>query len=144
MSETFKHMGFMLLVILVTISAVYTWAETEPTLRDSLGVGGTEDFGAGALQQDIDLLKFQTTHIITGNVLTDLLNLIPNLANFFYILWKIFTKIMFGWTGLLSAIFASIGMPMLSWIFIPPIAIIQIIAGFYFFRDIVNTIRGVG
>lgn len=139
-----KEMGFMLLVLLVSISGIYEWAQTDPALSANLGVGVIEGFESSTLQSDLNKLSSSATNIVTTNPVTELLNFITALQTFFGTVWDIFLKLVFGWGGLVRGIFSSIGMPDLAIVFIVPISVIQLIAAFYFLRDVVNTLRGAG
>lgn len=139
-----KEMGFMLLVLLVSVSGIYEWARTDPVLSTNLGVNVIEGFESTTLQNDLNNLSVSATNIVTTNPVTELLNFITALQTFLGTVWTIFLKLMFGWSEVITAIFAFMGLESISIIFIVPISIIQLIAALYFIRDIVNTLRGAG
>lgn len=144
-----KEMGFILLVLLVSVSGIYEWTKTDALLSTQLGVDTVEGFESASLKADLNVLgesanELVTVNIISTNPITELLNFITALQIFFGTVWGIFLKLMFGWSGLVGAIFSSIGMSDLAIVFIVPVSVIQLIAALYFIRDIVNTLRGAG
>lgn len=138
-----KQASFMFLIILVSISAVYEWAASEPVLRDQLGISEIEGFESASLLSDLDTFQISTDNLITTVEQTDILGLLPAMTSFFSSIINIFMRLAFGWSQLVTAIFDSIGVPGISIIFIGPIAVFQMLGAFYLLRDLVNTVRGV-
>lgn len=134
----------MMLILVVSISGVYEWAITDETLGAELGVGAIEGFESATLRGDLESLSIDSNHLVSTITLTEFHNPLTSLMSFFGSVWSIFMKLMFGWLGLIYAVLASMGMETLAVVFIPPLAVLQIIAALYFLRDIVNTVRGVG
>lgn len=139
-----KEMSFMLLIILVAISGTYEWARTDVVLGKELGMGEIGGFESATLLNDVNTFQISTSQFISSSAQLDIVGFVSSLIELFGTTWNIFSKLMFGWVGLVDGIFNSIGMAGLSVIFIGPIAVMQILGAFYFLRDIVNTLRGVG
>ncbi len=139
-----KQMSFLLLVILVTVSGVYEWAQTQPVLGEDLGVGSIGGFESDTLTGYLNDLNSETSNALETAERADLVGFLLSLVGVFLAGFSIFMKLMFGWSLLVGAIFAAVGLEGLDVIFIGPLAIIQLFALFYFLRDLVNTVRGVG
>lgn len=138
-----KQASFMMLILLVSISGVYEWAQTEPVFKDHLSFEQPSGFESDSLESEVGDITIAGEDLIETSERTDLLSYIGSLLTTFASSFGIVMKLLFGWSLLLNAIFTSIGLDFVSVIFIPPIAIIQLLGIFYFIRDIVNTIRGV-
>lgn len=139
-----KQMGFVLLVLLVSISGIYEWAASQPVLGEQLGVSGIGGFEADTLESR--LLEFETAieDSIETALRVDIFGFITSFIGMFSAMFDVFMKLMFGWQVLVDGIFASVGLESLSIIFVAPLTIIQMFTALYFLRDIINTIRGVG
>ena len=143
----FKEMSFMMFFLLISISAIYEWANDEelnPVLSRELGVDFIEEFESTTMRAQVSLLQVASTTLISNIVTLNPLYILLSVTSFFSTIWIIFMKLMFGWAALLGAIFDAIGMADLALVFITPLAVIQLFGALYFIRDIVNTVRGVG
>lgn len=141
-----KQASFMLLVLLVSVSAIYEWAENEdinPVLSKQVGVGSLGDLNSTSLRSNVASVEISVENIIQTTESADILGFLNALVSLFISGFAIFMNILFGWIVLVEGIFASIGLGELSIIFIGPIAIIQLFGLFYFIRDLVNAVRGI-
>jgi hypothetical protein len=138
-----KQMSFLLLVLLVTVSGVYEWAQAQPVLANDLGVGSVGGFEASTLSGYLSDINISAGNAIETATRLDLLGFMGSLTTVFITTFSIFMKLMFGWADLVGGIFAAVGLGGIDVIFIAPLAIIQLFALFYFLRDLVNTVRGV-
>jgi len=153
-----KDASFALLIILVGISATYEWVSADPVLSGSTNFVPSSDFNVSNILNDVNALGFVAESDIETEERTDLLSYIGSLiggaveaaegaaatAGAFTAAFALAMKMVFGWALLINAIFTAMDIPSLSFIFIPPIAVIQLLGITYFIRDIVNTVRGVG
>lgn len=139
-----KQMSFVLLVLLVSVSGIYEWTQTDDVLRTELGVGVIGGFSSGTLQDDVNQLQVSSDNLITTVARVELWNWLGALQSFLGTIWDIFMKLMFGWMRIVSAIFDAVGLENLDIVFIAPLAVLQALGALYFLRDIVNTVRGVG
>ena len=135
---------FVLLVILVSISGIYEWAGTDPALSRHLNFTQPSGFESDAIISDVEAIGFEASSEVETSERTDLVAYIGSLLASFAGAFGLIMRLLFGWILLIQAVFASMGLEFLAIVFIPPIAIIQLIGIVYFLRDIVNTIRGVG
>ncbi len=87
-----KEMGFMLLVLLVSVSGIYEWTKTDALLSTELGVDTVEGFESASLQEDLNKLSVAALNTITTNPITELLNFIGALAALVGTVWEIFLK----------------------------------------------------
>jgi len=139
-----KQASFVLLVLLVSVSGVYEWARTDAVVGEQLSMGTMTAFSSSTLENNVSTVSLAVTNIITAISRTDLIGFIGALINLFVTTFEIFMRLMFGWIDLVAGIFDSVGLRELEVVFIGPIAIIELFALFYFLRDLVNTVRGVG
>lgn len=142
----FKEMSFMMFFLLVSVSAIYEWANDEainPVLSRELGVDFIEEFESTTMRNQVLLLQVESTTLISNIVTLNPLYILLSVTSFFSTIWVIFMKLMFGWAALLDSIFSAIGLSELAIVFITPLAVLQLFGALYFIRDIVNTVRGV-
>lgn len=139
-----KQSAFVLLVILVAISGLYQWTQTDEILKQSTSLEEIGDFHSDTLVGNITSFQINFTQVITTSPLLDPFGFVGALLSLFGLVFNVFMKLVFGWMDLVDAIFSSMGLSELSVIFSAPLAIIQLFALLYFARDLVNTIRGVG
>lgn len=139
-----KEMSFMLLVILVSISAIYEWAGTDEVLKKQPGLTHITGFEGGTFLSDVNRFQIGTNELITNAAQAEIVGLLSSLLRFFADIWGIVMRMMFGWIGIVYGIFNSVGIPNISLVFIAPLAVLELLGALYFFRDIVNTVRGVG
>jgi len=137
-----KEMGYMLLLLLVSISAMYEWAMTEPTIGPSLGVDSVEgysggDFASRAVTIQSDLVATETVELTAQ---TEPLALgAAAIATGVSLLGLMFS-LLFGWTALVTAIFKSIGVESMALVITAPIGALQVFTIFYLIIDVVKAV----
>jgi len=139
-----KEMSFGILIILVTINALYLWSLEQDPVKNYVSFTPVNDLNASSLSQDVKTLQISTDESISTALRLDLLGFIQNLAGAFSTVWQIVMKLAFGWLALTQGILDSVGLGSLALVFQVPLLIIQLIGAFYFVRDFINTVRGVG
>lgn len=144
-----KQMGFMLIILLVSVSAVYEFASSEdssgnpvfPALSTALGISSISPLGSSTLQQQVSDVDIASGDDIETTVRENPLAFALGLLNTALSMFVIFLPLLFGWVALIDAIFVSIGIPGMSIVFIGPIAVIEILTIIYFLIDIVLAAR---
>lgn len=139
-----KQASFVMLILLISISGVYEWANSDETLGKHIQLGNISGLESSSLQKDVVDFKVVVDSVVATTVRLDLLGFISAMASLFKTNFGIFMKLLFGWTSLVDAIFSTTGLSNLSIIFISPVVVLQLLGLFYFLRDLTNTIRGVG
>ena len=105
-----KQMSFMLLVLLVSVSALYETMLSEddsenyifPSVANDLGIATIEDFSSTSLVNDLNSFQIATNKIFTTNVLTEFSAFLNALSEIWGSVWGIFMKLML--LGLFSLI----------------------------------------
>ncbi len=138
-----KEMSFILIILLVSVSAVYEWIQTDDDLNKQFGVSSPLDFRSGTLTATLNTFQLAVDNLIQSLLIADLIGFLASLQAFFTSAFQIFMKLMFGWTNIVDSIFDAMDLSSLRIIFTGPLVIIQILGSFYFLRDLVNTLRGV-
>ena len=137
-----KEMGYMLLLLLVSISAMYEWAMTEPTIGQSLGVDSVEgysgdDFADKAVTIQSDLVATQAVEL---TVQTEPWALGMVAIGTGISLLGLMFSLLFGWTALVTAIFKSIGVESMALVITAPIGALQVFTIFYLIIDVVKAV----
>lgn len=147
MSEWLKNTAYLLFILLASTSALFTWVRTDNDINVRLGFEPPSDITASSLDAAYDnfTLKESDTNITTDTEKqTDFFAIIGSALNFFYEIWALLGGVVFGWYALFKGMFSAIGLEALADVFLAPLLAIQMVAVFYFLRDIANTLRGAG
>jgi hypothetical protein len=139
-----KEMAFMYLIILVSINALVGFVEMDPVLKHNFGLKSIDDLNATSVLGSVSGVDIGTNSSIEPAQRTDLVSTMATMYNFFSIVIGFLFNLAFGYSTLLLSIFSPIGETGLAYVFIAPIAVIEVIAVLYILRDLVATIRGVG
>lgn len=147
MSEWIKNTSYLVFVLLVTTSALYAFVNDDPVMAARLSVSTDSNFTSTAILSKIQSQKeaFSETALeITTDEETDFPALLGSAQDIFFSILQFVPMLTVGWVALLFNLFASVNLEGLAYVFAVPLGTIQIIAVFYFFRDLATLIPGVG
>jgi len=140
-----KEAGFTLLVILVTVSAIYQWSENDPTLNEMINTDELDIYNSITLRNYVENIEIKTGEELTVQERTNPATFIVPLIAVGAQGLSFLLGLLFGWIGIVEAIFNSSGLAgegilNLAIIFIPPLVMIEILALIYFVIDLKKAI----
>lgn len=138
----FKEMCYMIMVMLVTISSIYTWAGSQPVLKEKVGISGVSGYDSNTIQDYTGAHPVSPETQVTTNPLTQSAAYIGVMVGYLLDLVGMVVGFLDGWIFVLIGVLKPIGLESLNIVFIAPLGLIQIIAVAYLFRDIVTAVAG--